>query len=122
MNAFDEALKRAVLLGRTGRHGLDGALEVVGNGHDFAGELGDRILRGFLALTLGTLAHIVHFGVRTQQPVREISDLPLQKINFRSKAFSLLRCIRTSLCVGLWSGRTPLLRTGGIGICGLVGH
>ena len=63
----------------SGRHRVDGALEVVADGDDVAGELGDGVLGRLLLLALGPLADVVHLGVGPQQPVLEVGGLGPQR-------------------------------------------
>ena len=77
-HALEEALEGGVLLGGTGRHGVDCALEVVADVDDIPGEARDGVLGGLLLLALRPPADVLDLGVRTQQLVLEVGGLGAQ--------------------------------------------
>ena len=55
--------------------GVEGAVEVVVDRQQVAGEAGGAVELGVAAVALGALADVLDVGERAQQPVLEVGDL-----------------------------------------------
>ena len=116
-HAFQKALEGGVALGGVSRNRADGALEIVSDGDDVAGQPRDSVFCRLLLLAFGALADVLDLGVRPQPLVLEVGGFGLEGGNdvVHRPCAVLGAALRGRVRLGCWiagCARVAFLRIG----------